>query len=148
MGTRSMIGIENSNGAVTGIYCHWDGYPEHNGKILRDHYTTVTKINRLMKLGDLSSLGPEIGKKHKFDTFGMLKNESLAYEKRTAGWCKAYGRDRGEDGTEATLYKDVASFLADDRGQDYTYIFRKGKWECFDYKNKSIDLYKLVEETV
>ncbi len=32
MATRSNIGIVNDNGSVTGIYCHWDGYPEHKRK--------------------------------------------------------------------------------------------------------------------
>ena len=134
MGTRSTIGFVNSNGGVTGIYCHWDGYPEHNGRILRDHYTTPDKIRKLMKLGDLSSLGPNIGRKHDFMATGQTHK------------CTAYGRDRGETGTEAQLYADEAEFLKDDRGQDYTYLFKAGKWYCWDYKNKQIDLYAMVDE--
>ena len=134
MGTRSTIGFVNSNGAVQGIYCHWDGYPDYNGRILRDSYTTPDKIRRLMKLGDLSSLGAKIGRKHKFD-------------QHIADTCTAYGRDRGETGTEAQLFTDEAEFLKDDRGQDYLYLFKAGKWYCWDaYTNKQIDLYSLVDE--
>ena len=137
MGTRSTIGFVNSNGGVTGIYCHWDGYPEHNGRILRDHYTTPDKIRKLMKLGDLSSLGASIGRKHDFMATNMHHQ------------CTAYGRDRGETGTEAQLYADEAEFLADDRGQDFTYLFKEGKWYCWDaYSNKAIDLYAMVDELV
>lgn len=133
MGTRSMIGMVNENGAVTGIYCHWDGYPEHNGRILRDSYTTSAKVRNLLKLGDLSSLASNIGKKHNFD-------------KPTNGWCVAYGRDRGEEGTEAQLYADKIEFLQDDRGQNYTYLFENGKWYCRDYDGKLIDLYDTIGE--
>lgn len=131
MGTRSTIGMVNSNGGVVGIYCHWDGYPEHNGRILIEHYRTPDRIRSLLKLGDLSSLGPKIGRKHKFDQY-------------IEGVCTAYGRDRGEKNTEATLFVDEAEFLKDDRGQDFTYLFKEGKWYCWDaYTNKQIDLYAL-----
>jgi hypothetical protein len=43
MGTRSTIAIQNADNTVTGIYCHWDGYVEHNGKILNENYTTESK---------------------------------------------------------------------------------------------------------
>jgi hypothetical protein len=134
MGTRSTIGFANSNGAVQGIYCHWDGYPEYNGQILRDHYKTADRVLKLIKLGDLSSLGPKIGKKHDF----MNKGDT--------GWCTAYGRDRGETGCEAQMYTDEAEFLQDDRGQDYTYLFKDGTWYCWDCAGKSIDLYAMVDE--
>ena len=39
MATRSVIGIVNLDKSITGIYCHYDGYPENNGKILLNHYT-------------------------------------------------------------------------------------------------------------
>jgi hypothetical protein len=135
MGTRSTIGLVNSNGGVTGIYCHWDGYPEHNGRILRDSYKTIAKINKLMKLGDLSSLGAEIGKKHDFMATNMHHQ------------CTAYGRDRGETGIEAQLFTDENEFLQDNRGQDYTYLFKDGKWYCWEaYTYKLIDLYSMVDE--
>ena len=41
MATRSNTGIENENGRVSAIYCHWDGYPEHNGRILKEHYSEI-----------------------------------------------------------------------------------------------------------
>ena len=134
MGTRSTIGFVNSNGGVQGIYCHWDGYPEYNGQILRDHYKTADRVRKLMNLGDLSSLGEKIGKKHDFMNNGDTK------------YCTAYGRDRGETGCEAQLYANEREFLRDDRGQDYSYLFKDGKWYCWDYAGKSIDLYAMVDE--
>ena len=29
MGTRSHIFVENGDGSYIGVYCHFDGYPEH-----------------------------------------------------------------------------------------------------------------------
>ena len=67
MATRSTIALEYADGTVDQIYCHWDGYLDNNGNILREHYMDPFKVQRLMDLGDLSSLGPNIGAKHDFD---------------------------------------------------------------------------------
>ena len=56
MATRSRIAIENQDGSVTSIYCHWDGHINSNGVILNDNYNTTDKVNELIALGDLSSL--------------------------------------------------------------------------------------------
>jgi hypothetical protein len=37
MGTRSRIGVMHGDN-VKSVYCHWDGYLEHNGEILLKHY--------------------------------------------------------------------------------------------------------------
>jgi hypothetical protein len=56
MGTRSTIGVLNTDGSVSAVYCHWDGYPEYNGKILMQNYTTEEKVRELIGLGNLSLL--------------------------------------------------------------------------------------------
>ena len=60
MATRSAIGIRHGD-VIKGIYAHWDGYVECNGRILFENYRDSVKVNRLISLGDLSSLGAEIG---------------------------------------------------------------------------------------
>ena len=60
MATRSTIGIVRGYHDTTRIYCHWDGYLEWNGAILQKYYNTAEKVEELMALGNLSSLGPEI----------------------------------------------------------------------------------------
>ena len=40
MGTRSLIGKQLKDGSILGVYCHYDGYPEFNGRILRDNFDT------------------------------------------------------------------------------------------------------------
>ena len=67
MATRSTIAIEHEDGTVEQVYCHFDGYLSHNGKILQEHYTDRSKVEQLVALGDMSILGNEIGEKQDFD---------------------------------------------------------------------------------
>ena len=60
MGTRSKIGILRKDGSVDHVYCHWDGYPEHNGSLLFNEYSNINKMNQLIKLGDMSVLNEHI----------------------------------------------------------------------------------------
>lgn len=117
MSTNSRIGIENENGTITSIYCHWDGYPEHNGKLLLEHWTDREKVEELIKLGNLSDLGQEIGEKHSFKEH--RENEELKK------WCLAFGRDRGDEDQEAETHggEDWEPV------EDFNYLFtRNGEW--------------------
>lgn len=118
MSTRSMIGRLNPDGSVDGIYCHWDGYPEHNGKILIAHYNTPERVEELLDLGNLSALGAEIGEQQDFND-------------PKDGWCLAYGRDRGEDGQDARHFTNVYEFMTTRFGVDYIYLYTEGKWRCY-----------------
>lgn len=119
MGTRSRIAVANADGTFTSIYCHWDGYPEHNGRILHEHYGDEAKVQSLMALGNLSSLGPSLGEKHDFDADG------------TEDVCTAYGRDRGEQATGAATSADLAALksLTKECGGEFLYVF-DGTWKC------------------
>lgn len=126
MGTRSAIGIKNSDGSVTAIYCHWDGYPSYNGRILADHYGDEAKVRELIALGDISSLKAEIGEKHPFDTY-TLKPEEL--DPRWDQWTTAYGRDRGETDIDAREFVSKADY-ANRFGSaaEYHYLYEDGVW--------------------
>ena len=54
MATRSTIAMKTPEGKIRAIYCHWDGYPEHNGKMLLDNYQDAAKngqeITRWLKI--------------------------------------------------------------------------------------------------
>jgi hypothetical protein len=56
MATRSRIAIENQDGTVDSIYCHWDGYLSGVGETLMDHYSDREKLEKLLELGNLSAL--------------------------------------------------------------------------------------------
>ena len=112
MGTRSTIAIQNADGSVTGIYCHWDGYLSHNGRILAENYTTEAAVRALIALGDLSSLGETVGTKTDFSN-------------PADGQCVAYGRDRGETGVDAATFASHAE-LVEQIGQEFDYLFTPG----------------------
>jgi len=111
------------------VYCHWDGYLEHNGQILQEHYDSA-KANHLVSLGDLSSLRPNIGEKHAFSQFEVPKEEVEAYKTLTEDMCTFYGRDRGETGTDFKVSHTFAEFLeqANNCGAEYYYIMQDGVW--------------------
>ncbi len=47
MGTRSDIIVNRTDGKWARIYCHWDGYIEHKGKILFENYSSQEKAEAL-----------------------------------------------------------------------------------------------------
>ncbi len=110
MATRSLIGMNLDNGITKIIYCHWDGYPEHNGQLLVDNYTSPSAVFELMELGDVSSLG------------------------ETPASCVAFHRDRKEPWGMVEP-RDVNTSELDavgkDYGVDYVYIYNNEyEWEC------------------
>lgn len=135
MATRSYIGVRNTDGSVDYIYCHFDGYPEHNGDILTSYYSKKNQVDELLKLGDLSVLGKFIGEKQDFD-------------KRVRDCCLAYGRDRGESnvGVKNSDFRE----LINDQNVDYVYVFDGDYWECFDpyFPDTVINLYNTTSSEV
>jgi hypothetical protein len=159
MGTRSTIALEFADGTVQQVYCHWDGYLSHNGQILQEHYSDPFKLRDLIDLGDLSSLGPNIGEAHPFSQFGLNKedpdfDEMMAlYEKSEAlGWCTFYARDRGEEGTGAKRFKNFEDYVANHQYEEYEYILRqvdgRAVWfvKCHSEDWKTLE-QAMVEET-
>ena len=134
MATRSYIGVRNTDASVDYIYCHFDGYPEHNGAILREHYSNINRVNELLNLGDLSVLGKFIG-------------EKMDFNKRVQDTCLAYGRDRGESnvGKKNSGYDELIT----NQNVDYVYIFDGDYWECHStYSPELINLYNITSSEV
>ena len=116
MGTRSRIGIQLKNNSIVSVYCHWDGYPEFNGRILRDHYDTVEKVRDLIDGGNISALHTNAG----------WSNETLP----EVG--PLYYTSRGESIEDnAPRYDDIFDFLKKENNEEYAYIFSvNNKWVC------------------
>ena len=123
MGTRSTIALEYADGTVQQVYCHWDGYLEHNGKILAEHYNNPFILRDLIDLGDVSSLRPTVGTKHNFSHFGTALDQK-EYDALYGEMTTFYGRDRGEDGVSAKKFKDFADYKANHQYEEYEYILR------------------------
>ena len=117
MATRSRIGMKLSDGTIKHVYCHYDGYPEHVGKILLQHYTDLSKINDLLSLGNLSILEADLGEKHDFDSHD-----------HTSKVCLFYGRDRNEANNEAIISESVLDFISEDHWIEFHYLFDNGIW--------------------
>lgn len=136
MATRSTIALEYADGTVGQVYCHWDGYLDHNGKILLMHYSDPFKLRDLLDLGDISSLGRDVGAKHPFSPFGGSAADQAEHEAASAaGWTTFYGRDRGETGCAQKMFKDFADYEQNFQHEEYAYILRKdGIWyvKCYD----------------
>jgi hypothetical protein len=121
MGTQGTIALERSDGTVAMIYSHWDNYLDGTGMILNQHYTTPLKIQALLDLGNISSLGSELGEAHDFD-------EHFSGSDPRRNWTTAYGRDRGETDTEASIFDSYAHYCRDADWAEYNYLFRNGVW--------------------
>jgi hypothetical protein len=131
MGTRSTIALEFADGTVQQVYCHWDGYLQHNGRLLLQHWSDPFKLRDLIDLGDMSKLGAEIGEQHSFHNphpFGTP--EFYDYQDRYSNMCTFYGRDRGETGVESREFADYDSYVRDYRSkEEFDYILRAdGMW--------------------
>lgn len=100
MGTRSTIALEFADGTVQQVYCHWDGYLAHNGKILAEHYMDPFKVRALVDLGGFSSL--EVSPESTADT---------AYTQR------------GED-LDINKYKNTDEYFDCSQQEEYDYILR------------------------
>ena len=125
MGTRSTIALEFADGTVEQVYCHWDGYLENNGKILQEHYSDPFKLRDLIDLGDISSLGKNVGSKHPFSPHGSEQDEAAYHEAvDLRGETTFYGRDRGETGVRAKKFVDFQDYLAHHQYEEYEYILR------------------------
>jgi hypothetical protein len=123
MGTRSTIALEFADGSVSQVYCHWDGYLDHNGAILKEHYSDPFKLQQLIDQGDLSSLRPNVGEKHAFSQFELRAEEVAGYKLLTEDMCTFYARDRGEE-LNVRRYKDSDEYFDTCQQEEYDYILR------------------------
>ena len=131
MATRSNIAYRTPEGTIRSVYCHWDGYPAHNGEMLRRYYTDQTKIQQLIELGSLSSLNENIAPKgtHNFD-------------KAEEGVVVAYHRDRGED-LYISEYADIPSWIDD--MEEYAYLWNGREWLVNDHGAKDAQGFPIFD---
>jgi hypothetical protein len=125
MGTRSAIGVMHGDNCKM-VYCHWDGYLEHNGDILQKYYDSP-KANYLVALGNISSLKSDIGEEHYFSQFDC---DDPDYEKKFGNMTTFYGRDRKEEGQEYktfTKFVDAVEYYKD-MGIEFMYIMSGDVW--------------------
>ena len=114
MATRSRIGLELKDGQIVSVYCHWDGYPSFNGRVLRAHYNTEDQVRELIDGGDISALRTNAG----------WQNETLP----TVG--PLYYSTRGED-CPPRLDNNMGEYLQ--KGEEFAYVYTQSfGWLCYD----------------
>jgi hypothetical protein len=149
MATRSTIALEFADGTVEQVYCHWDGYLEHNGEILRDHYSDPFVLRDLIDMGDMSSLGTQIGQAHPFSPHSSPEDSKAYEEAKAAGYCTFYARDRGETGTGAKKFADFEDYRKNHQYEEYEYILRningKATWFVDDHGRGYVPLAEALE---
>jgi hypothetical protein len=122
MSTRSDIIVHRSDDKWSRIYCHWDGYLKHNGRILFDHYTSQHLAEALVALGDLSILAPN-----------FTKPKGHSFDKRVEGYNVYYGRDRGETDVGPHIFDSLAAAWPEtETWTEFTYVWDEGKWWVAD----------------
>ena len=140
MATRSAIAKLGKDGIIKSVYCHCDGYLEHNCKILNEHYKDESKVDELLAHGDISSLNKNIG----------VKIDFMDYELRTKNeQCRFYHRDRGEDLTFNEFESDIEyiEWAKDSCNAEYIYMFAFGAWYVYDDDvSKFIELEEALYE--
>ncbi len=129
MSTRGRIGMQQENGRIKSIYVHHDSYPEGVGKTLQKYYQDPKKIEELLDLGDISSLGSfydkDIAKADwtKFDEPNPIKRAGLI---KRAMDCTIPYKDRGEE-CPARIDENEIEFIekAGHCSEEYIYLFKK-----------------------
>ena len=117
MATRSRIGIELNDGSILSAYHHWDGYPTWLGRILETHYNTKEKVADLIDGGDMSSCWSDT-------VWGKDRTDGDKYGPE-------YYSARGEN-CPPRYDADLCEYLLPDNSEEYAYVFRSGKWVCYD----------------
>ena len=142
MATRAIIAKLDDKG-VKAIYNHSDGYLEHAGRILAEHYKDESKVDELLTHGDVSIIDENIGVKIDFND----------YKTRYANkQCKFYMRDRGEKYKHAEQLKDETELIefSNNCDVDFIYMFAYGYWYVYDIHNgeayNEINKFKELED--
>lgn len=134
MGTRSRIGYELPDHTVVSVYCHYDGYVEHNGRVLVEHYTDRDAVKELIDGGSMSSLRTT----HLWVTAAVRDQEGQIVRDMDGNWVYSPTRDpqplyhteRGED-----LQVDHTSFdefVSGNCSEEYAYLYDlNGNWKAY-----------------
>ena len=114
MATRAQVARFSGPTEIETIYNHYDGYPDHLGQALKDHFNNQDAVIDLMDGGNLRYIDPETGEPEHF------KNERS-------------NRIKGADIEE--LFGEYADWVDSSSGE-YAYIWDGDEWHTI--KNDGI----------
>lgn len=141
MSTRCLIGVARRVGSgwfppIDYIYCHNDGYPSYVGEALEAFYNTHEKAERLLALGDLSSIGVEPvpfadNAEYERDLVERVRRH-VKYPAKCSSSAVTDGR--GMEGNAAHHTNHCGSFVQEADGSiEYLYMLTgDGTWNVWD----------------
>lgn len=119
MATRSGFIVKTEDG-YKAVYCHWNGYPTYNGRMLLDHYNSGERARELVSMGSISVLAEslELPDGHSFDN-------------PVKGFTVFYGRDRGEKNVETEVHRTLTDAVQSlkKQGVEFIYLWDGNQWE-------------------
>ena len=139
MATRSNIAYKTPEGKIRSVYAHWDGYPAHNGEMLRRFYTDFDKVVSLVALGSISILAPKVNPTDATHSFDTPQEDVTVF----------YGRDRGETLQGFQEYNDVKEWV--EAGEEYMYLYTENGWLVNDHQqmdDNGFPMFDYVETVV
>ena len=106
MSTRSNIAYEE-DGVVKVAFCRQDGYLDHTGRMLFDHYNSFEKAKELVDLGSYQSIKPDV------ESIGK-NSGSLSHHLNT----------------RTDTYRSIRSYMyhVDAQEIEYIYMWEKKMW--------------------
>ena len=139
MGTRSRIGIQLKDNSVLSVYCHYDGYPEFNGRVLNEFYNTKEKVSDLINGGDMSCTWTNAG----------WNNETLP----EMGPLYYTARNESIESNAPRYDESIFDFLEKENNEEYAYVWTvNNEWKCLDMHSfddsKSPEVVEIPEGTV
>jgi hypothetical protein len=115
MSTRSLIGYDD--GVIHGIYCHYDGVPEHVGRLLVKHHNSLDACTYIME-------GSQI---RNFDNDGTV----VRFHDCDGSTCHE-------------VYSDVKDALNSCYDYVYLYDWKDNSWSCFTLEYPSKTLKRVI----
>lgn len=129
MATRSRISIQNDNGTIDSIYCHWDGYPSYNGRLLLKYYSNEEKIRELIALGNISSLKEKANPNKDFEHSFVKPQDDVTI---------AYHRDRQEEFRMSKFINEAHLIGHKNKsGEEFNYLWKDNAWHISEFKTKN-----------
>lgn len=105
MSTRATIAVRRPSGDYLATYLHFDGYPEHAGRLLEEHFLNAEQVEALVDRGDIRFLHSEIGDPEYYDN---------------------------GDSPAKLPTRDALVDYAKNLGARYLYVFDDAAWSCLE----------------
>lgn len=134
MSTRSLIGLVKGN-KVEFIYCHNDGYVEYNGVMLKTYYPSEDKVQALIDMCDISSLGALSVTNEEWEAL-TPEQRGEREENGARRYTMSYNNWRNEVTTkhECTIEQYLLNDMTERWGVDFAYHFLNGEWYCRNWR--------------